>query len=211
MFTRLFSTILISIVLGAVPQVAFSQCVIDQAYEPNVTQAPFGTVIIGDHPEPFGDALAAQVFTVGISGRLCRIDVIADREAEAPNTGNVILEVQTTTAGVPDGAIVASTSRPRADLPTGLPELISFDLPNPPTVEAGEVLAIVLRTDGEMCSIYFKDNAYAAGRGLFKAETISWTEIADFEPGTDFGFRTYIQLPISVEEKSWSRVRALYR
>lgn len=91
----------------------------------------------------------SQTFTVGRSERLNRVDVQVARNPEAP-TENLIMEIRSTLSdGSPSLNVLAAASLPPEAIPFSTTnQYVPFDfLPARLDLTAGEVLAIVLRTD----------------------------------------------------------------
>jgi len=138
----------------------------------------------------------AQTFTVGLSGLLDRIDVNVARNAVAPPEG-MTLEIRST---LPEGGlapdVLASIFIPGADVPAVF-QYMEFDVTSfALTVTAGDVLALVLKSDavppgGNVDPFaWAADEAGGYGGGRVYADVGS-----GFNPitGWDVGFRTFVQ------------------
>ncbi len=140
----------------------------------------------------------AQVFTVGQAGKLGRIDLLISRYPGG--TADLLFDIRPTSGGYPvtdDANTLASMRIPYSAVPeTQGFYTIDFSS-NPIAVDAGQALAIVLRSDPDVQSYTWYGttsvNGYANGHHYFRHPT-GWprpTWYADV-PGTDLGFRTYL-------------------
>jgi hypothetical protein len=161
--------------------------VVDQAHAP--------------HPDLFVlnsgvPAEKAQTFTVGIPGRLVRIDVLSIRDANA-GTGALHVDLRPTLGNAPvedDQAVLASVTIPAEDVPGGVGGLLSIELPWPGVaVGVGARLAIAFRAeDGGRFVIRAGGNdGYPLGAHYARDATQGvddWIVL----PGADIGFATYV-------------------
>jgi hypothetical protein len=152
-----------------------------------------------------GGADLAQTFTVGASGNLTRIDLQINGRSGV--TQPILVDIRATVGGLPsDGnSIVLATATVPANLvPTTVGASATVDFSATPiAVQAGEVLAIVLRTS-ETVGIYSWNGAsasdgsgaqlYAAGAGLFRnTSNTTWRSVVGPTASGDFGFRTFVE------------------
>jgi hypothetical protein len=158
--------------------------------------------------------VAAQTFTAGAVGALTRVEMLVAL-AYQPIPRPLILEVQSTTAGEPDGTVLASASLPSSSLSVQ-PEFVSFVLDTPVPVQIGDVLALVLRCDEfdhATSQWYFLIGklgdlaTYPGGRGFSWYDGTLWDAGYEY----DFGFRTYLDSEVAVVSATWGGVKALYR
>jgi hypothetical protein len=86
---------------------------------------------------------AAQVFTAGLTGQLDQIDVrILNRTSTGPD---LTMTLKATTAGVPTGSALATSSLARSGT-SGSYAWLSFTFSSPITVVSGTQYAIILST-----------------------------------------------------------------
>lgn len=182
--------------------------VLDQSYEPPTTE-PGGGLSYGAIRS---DVDSAQTFTVGVSGRLDRVDVAIYRQGS--NLQEPLrVDVRRTVNGAPaeaDSPVLASFELPPERLPVPLPnpgdpvtftslDLSDFDI----HVEPGDVLAIVAQSEAIDAAgpVYawrlgpFGGDHYPRG-GFFQRDA----EGGHFVEGTgvlldDAGFRSYVTVP----------------
>ena len=104
---------------------------------------------------------AAQVFKVGITGKLTSVQAYIDK-AGSP-TADVTLDVRTTTAGIPDtGGVLAATSVPSSAI-SFAGGFVQFDLTSANLfVSAGDELAFVLSSPEDFTSNVSEYVAWAA-------------------------------------------------
>ena len=142
------------------------------------------------------DAQVAQTFSVGISGRLERVEVYVNDNG---NSSDLLWDIRSTTGGVPNaangstlasGSVLGSAIPIFPELPPTLLELGSFNI----NVHAGDVLAITLRTattsglswrvDGLVSpSVYRRSNSTSA----WSLDTFWGTQV--------MGYATYVSIP----------------
>lgn len=200
----------VMILAGIVP-FALADETLDQFFDANWTNSTLWVHVGHNRAE---ERVVAQTFTVGEEGALSRVELLLAL-GRLPSPGPLILEIQSTTAGVPDGNVLTSASLPSHSF-SCQPEFVSFVLDTPLPVQTGDVLGIVLRCD-ELDEIdsqwYFvigklgAEATYSRGRGFAYLNGTPW------DPGVevDFGFRTYLDHSPAVASASWSGVKALYR
>jgi hypothetical protein len=161
--------------------------VVDQMYAPD----PELFVLNSGVP-----AEKAQTFTVGLTGRLVRIDVLSVRDANQ-RTGALRVDVRPTFQGAPaegEESILAAVTVPAEDLPTVAGEVLSIDLPWPGVaVAVGARLAVAFRAeDGGRFVIGAGGNdGYPLGAHYARDPSQNvdrWLVI----PGADIGFATYV-------------------
>ncbi|MFC2019340.1 6-bladed beta-propeller [Chloroflexota bacterium] len=145
----------------------------------------------------------AQVFTVGITGMLIRVDVDMNRDVGA--TADLLLDVRPTTGGVPvedDAAALVTVRIPYSQVPDTRSFFVIDFAATPVPVTAGQVLAIVLRSDpddGSMGSYSWtgkSNNEYPGGDHYFR-HMPGWPRPQWYiEAGpVGMGFRTYMATP----------------
>ena len=201
---------LATLILLAAAAPAWSSGVLDQAFEVDTNVGGSGYAPLVN--EPGHDFKAAQTFTVGAGGVLTDVEVLVAGAYGAAEP--LVLEIQSTTAGVPDGTVLATASLARAVVPNAA-AYTNFDVSGAGlSVTAGELLAIVLRTDpvpaGSGASYVWEGEVdalalYLGGEALGTMNAIPWSD-----PGfsADFGFRTYVDpgvVEIAIDIRPWSR------
>jgi len=142
----------------------------------------------------FGDE--GQTFTAGITGNLSQVDLELSRTG---SPGDLIVQIQTVSGGVPSGTILASTTVAEASV---IESDVSFDwisvpLSAPVGVTAGTQYAIVLTApaappccDGYKWAALFQD-VYPGGTLVQRSgRGAAWESI----PSVDFAFKTYVTL-----------------
>ncbi|MBW2696251.1 MAG: hypothetical protein JRE70_07245 [Deltaproteobacteria bacterium] len=153
---------------------------LDQLLEPNPTDALKGVS---------GTVHHAQTFTVGVGGTLESVDILI-RQFGTPS--DLLFDIRGTVGGIPienDGTTLAAVPVPSTDVPTDLTwvsvDVSSFNVP----VQVGDVLAIVLRTNGSGGYQWGaqQGNPYSGGAPYFRNPGPSWTIQTE-----DSGFRTYV-------------------
>jgi len=155
---------MLSVILG-MPALAPAAAVVDQ--QQPVIDASVGALAIGGA----SDQKLAQTVTVGLGGALTevRLPITCD------GGSHLILEIQGTAAGLPDGTVLRSQTYDGAGLPPFPPDppsLRSFGLAVPLPVTAGQQLAIVLSSPAPgTCGIFQGPvgDPYPAGDGTFDA------------------------------------------
>jgi hypothetical protein len=131
---------------------------------------------------------AAQVFTVGLEGRLDRMEAYF-YVGGAP-TSPLVLEVHPVSGGVPGAAVLASGLASPA--PAGL-QWVSFDLNAANlSIAPGQQLAMVVwsaqdLTRGEY-DVEGSHDVYAGGASFYRSFSGPWMPINDY----DLMFRTYV-------------------
>ena len=153
----------------------------------------------------------AQTFTVGQNGTLAEVEVFqVFRNSNTDLTGNPLLfDIRpTTVAGLPvadDSLALATVSMPASSVPAGsfsgsmVFDVSSFNL----TVNAGDVLAFVLRRNGNTFSFATSDagDVYAGGlytQRFFPGDVFPDFTAQSFPDGTDMSFRTFLSAGIEV-------------
>ena len=177
----------LAILAASLSNVQSLQADLDQSFDPTGNRTLHSTI----GSPPLGKDLA-QTFTVGLTGVLTGVDVYVMRLV---GDADLIVEVRPTVGGVPvesDVAALASVVIPRASVP--LPSDVGFtsvDLTSfRVNVLAGQVLAIVLRTQGQTTYQWegSAGNKYVGG-ALF-SRSPSWAVV---HPNFDLGFQTFVQ------------------
>jgi len=136
----------------------------------------------------------AQSFVPGITGSLTKLDVHMFCSGCSGSNPDVIVDVRTTSGGLPTGAILASGTIP--GFGSGSDGLYTATFGSPASLVAGTTYAFVLRlaTDratGSYAATRSNNNQYANGARLVSSDSGStWTA-----QGTDLGFHTYMTPP----------------
>ena len=141
----------------------------------------------------WGSVQAAQSFTAGISGDLDQVDVLLARSG---SPGDLTVEIQTLSSGVPSGTVLASGSVAAASV-TGSYAWIPVPLSPVAPSSAGVQYAIVLSAPSSAGSGDRYDWAitggspYSAGTQLSSLDGgASWTA---GDPTFDSNFKTYVE------------------
>lgn len=177
------------------PQTALAIPVLDQSYDPSVTDVGAFTHATIDW---------AQTFTVGLSGTLTQIDVKVGRNSGLTsfNGGTISVDVRTTSGGMPtqpdSGANILGTgSLTQTDVTSITTSFFSIDLTAfSIPVTAGEILAIALSSDGadESTGRYVWSgtaaSGYGAGAAYLRVGPGGW-EVPTF--AGDLAFKTYVE------------------
>ena len=171
---------------------------------PTLTITPTPTPVVDQSYEPDSTTLEtdrldkAQAFIVGITGTLVRVEVDIARHSGAES--DLLFDIRPTIGGVPiesDDMSLVSVRIPADAVPTTR-GMVSIDLSSlGVSVTAGEVLAIVLRSNPDVASYSWFGthtiNGYAPGHHYFRHPPAwprpRWTSAA---PGDDMGFRTFV-------------------
>ncbi len=163
---------------------AESSDVIDQQ-QPQI-DTTVGGLAIGDG----SDQKLAQVVTAGTSGVLSEV-----RFPVACSSGDLIVEIQEVTEGIPNGVVLTSQTIPGSSLPTfypSPPEFRSFVFSTPVSFSAGRSFAIVLQSAGE-CGVFQGPigNPYPGGDAYFDAlpNLPGWVLLGD---RSDLPFQTIV-------------------
>lgn len=171
--------------------------VVDQQFIPvNISEASI---------QPIADGPSyGQTFAVGISGQLVGADVALDAGDLGRPLNNVLVEVTTTSGGLPTANVLASGIIPGASIPlfisTGLLTHVAFS--SAPTITVGQQLALLFFGEdglGDNPNIALELSSgilYPGGQAVIFAFN-AWHPAADSFLGTsaDFGFRTYVSVP----------------
>jgi len=176
----------IMLVVAAVGQTAFAD--LDQSYNATPDAAAQVGFTGGTIPVSW-----AQTFTVGITGQLTGVDILVQKSAP---TMPLLFDLRTTIAGVPTladagGNILASISIPGASVPSPAAYL-PLDVTGAGIfVSAGDVLAIVLRSNGAISEYGWlgtRADGYAGGQAWLRL-TGGWgTNVTIHE----LDFNTYV-------------------
>jgi hypothetical protein len=153
-------------------------------------------------PDPFLFALnsgvpveKAQTFTVGLPGRLVRIDVLSIRDANH-DVGALHVDVRPTVGGAPaeDEQSVLATVTVSAEDISDLGDILSIELPWPGiAVSPGGRLAIAFRAEGGGSFVIAAggNEGYTAGAHYARDPSQGvdrWIVL----PGADIGFQTWV-------------------
>ncbi len=169
--------------------------VLDQVFDAGATPTLFSGI---------GGTDKAQTFTVGLTGKLVRIDVDIIRQLNAPafTPQDLKFDIRQTLGGVPiesDVTTLASLVVPYASIPTTRGffslDISSFDV----SVTAGDILAVALRESGNNTDygLYGRtDDSYVAGAHYFRNPGFGITSWKSTGSGYDVGFKTFVA-PIS--------------
>jgi hypothetical protein len=139
----------------------------------------------------------AQTFTVGISGMLNEVDVFINQLGAT--SGNLILQIRSTTAGVPvaDPVFLVQETVAASSVPPMTGGFFAFDVSsaNLP-VTAGEQLAIVLSASGGSSTFNWfgvQGNPYPSG-SAFEEDPPNHGWVLE-QPVYDLGFETFVTVP----------------
>ena len=179
--------------------------------EEYVAFAGQSTPVVGtrlDQSQPFGSselqgdesAYPAQTFTPAVSGSLAAVSIEFTSFGVLPPVSNILVEIQTTdtTTGLPTGTVLASAAiSPSTDL---IGEQTRVDFATPPTLQAGDSYAIVVRSVSNTTDFRLaanNANPYAGGTALITANNgANWSVVS----GNDLVFATFMTQRINVEE-----------
>jgi hypothetical protein len=130
-----------------------------------------------------------QTFTVGISGRLTRIDVLLDNDYSAGGINPVTVLITRTNNGIPIPQVLVARQI-MVPFSKGYVwyTVTGFSL----HVLAGEAFAIRIHTDKYGILWRYATNTYPRGQGYSVYSTLSMPRIEN----VDFGFRTFVDQPI---------------
>jgi hypothetical protein len=156
------------------------------------------------------DVGLGQTFTAGISGSLTGVELyLTALDATTPPT--LTVQIESTTSGVPDGTVLATTTVATSDI-SFTPGWVSATFATPPAVTAGTMYAITLPDlpqadvspwlvwglDSETSGAYTDytgGDAYASVAGSWAS---MFTILNDGDTGAaDLAFRTYVQAPVA--------------
>jgi hypothetical protein len=142
----------------------------------------------------------AQVVTAGASGPLTEV-----RFPLSCDSGDLIVEIQGTTAGKPNGVVLTSETIPASSLPFIGVVFRSLAFSTPVSFTSGDVFAIVLRSTGA-CGVFRGPvgDSYLGGNAFFDAlpNPPGWVCICDFAGDRfDLPFQTLVDgaLQISID------------
>lgn len=153
------------------------------------------------------DQQVAQTFTVGVGGKLVGLGLQVRTSNASPPSGDLLVDVRPTVGGVPvedDALALANVAIPASDVPIFAPitdEFVGVDLsPFSLYVTPGDVLAIVLRYFDTGSYVWLDQSeglgeTYANGAGYGRRFSPTWGFL---QPGTDFGFQTFIPEPTTL-------------
>lgn len=138
-------------------------------------EVPFPTVCDGcAFPlETTGTTDRAQTFTVGVDGVLTRVDV----HLTLDNAGDIAYDVRTTSGGIPNESntiVLHADTFPGATQTGARYYLLSMG-PEGVPVQAGQVLAIALRSTTAFQWNGRNDGAYDGGRAYVRQKTGVWS------------------------------------
>jgi hypothetical protein len=179
---------------------------LDQSHviQPDPTTAAYG------HVNEAGDR--AQTFTVGLGGRLDRLDLQVFRAQTEPLLVPLRVEIRGTSGGVPlpdDAPVLASAALAPESVPywnNGVSQpvvLTPVDLSaSNLVVSPGDVLAIVLRSSAPAGSLAYAwqfqptpGGGYAAGTPFSRERPVDGETFRAEHAQTDRGFQTYVTVP----------------
>ncbi|HVL68545.1 MAG TPA: HYR domain-containing protein [Vicinamibacterales bacterium] len=169
---------------------------VDQSFDPSPLLGPsvsgFGFAISGSQQ-------LAQTFTVGVTGRLSAVSILADGFGAA--TRPVLVQVRTVQAGLPaegPGAVLAEGWIPAAVM-LGASGLRRVAFPDDgPQVFAGQILSIVVSSEEQIGSYGWQAGVtssatstllYTRGAAAFRSSTGPWRHHTN---ETDYGFTTEV-------------------
>ena len=176
----------------AAPQ-ASAAPILDQSFDANPAG---GNFVLGITSAGAVEDLA-QTFTAGLTGDLVQVDVqiwnlISFGVPSA--TGDITLEIQTTSGGAPSGTVLATETIMSVSVPTtgGTVPFTNVVLSAPFGVTAGDILAIVLLYSGPGNYLWrFSGGDLYAPGGIFpRLNAGSWVG-----PFGDGGFQTWVDVP----------------
>lgn len=154
----------------------------------------------------------AQTFTVGLGGRLDRVDLQVFRDPAAPAQVPLRVEIRSTSSGVPapdDAPLLASGVLAPESVPiknNAVPQpvvLTAVDLSaSNLVVSPGDVLAIVLRSSAPSGTLGYgwqfqpvAGGGYGAGISFERVRPVDGDTFRARHPETDLGFQTYVTVP----------------
>ncbi|MGA7614070.1 MAG: hypothetical protein WBX15_02710 [Thermoanaerobaculia bacterium] len=141
----------------------------------------------------------AQVFTAATTGCLTHVTIPIGCDPSE----TLVVEIQATTAGVPNGTVLASETLPGSLFPSISPSslqggfrIIGFTRPAP--VTAGTEYAIVLLGGPAGCGVFQgpAGDPYAGGHGWFDARPNPPGWIQFFSGRDDLPFQTFVETGI---------------
>lgn len=175
----------------ALPALTNAAPIIDQSTIGEPQSA--GGLSIND-PEANGQSVA-QSFTVGMNGLLTQIDLFVSVSSIFAQ-GDLVLELQGVSGGLPDGVVLAATTLAEASIVAGVN---SFDVAAAGVfVEVGDILAFVVY--GGPSAIGYSarrtgDDVYAGGQAMVrKGSTGDWSAVTQLPDNNtiDFIFQTWV-------------------
>jgi hypothetical protein len=138
-----------------------------------------------------------QSFTVGITGKLSRIEVLLAKALSPP--GDVTLTAYSTSNGVPATAL-GSASVPASAVSATTPTYVSFDVSSfQIPVQTDDVMAFALSNPGSglfLMPYESMPSHYGGGNGMYRFTSGSAWEP---QPTFDYGFRTYVLVEENTE------------
>jgi hypothetical protein len=150
----------------------------------------------------------AQTFTAGITGNLDQVDLFLFRDG---SPGDLTVQIQGVSGGVPSGSVLASTTVAQANVSDSFTfAWVSVPLSPPAPVTAGTQYAIVLSApSGSVFPVgniyawnYVFGNPYSGGRVVISSTSgSSWGDFAFVFDDADTAFKTYVTpLPTSIAQ-----------
>ena len=140
----------------------------------------------------------AETFTVGLSGLFTAVDLPIGRNVDPLPTGNIVISILPTVAGVPSGSALASEIIPATHwVVQGLViDSLSYSqvqFSSPFSVSVGDVLAMTAYQQAANADLFFwsggGDETGYSGQGFSRSESLlPWSQVS----GSDFAFRTYV-------------------
>ena len=185
----------LAILVTTLPGPAAALPILDQEYDPTIDRL-LGIGQVEGQADP--DIDLAQTFTVGITGILTSVEVLIRRESGI--TEDLLFDIRTIAGGVPTEAdaganVLANTSLSAAGIPLAS-EFVSVDLSSfGLAVTAGEVLSIVLQSDGANPAYLWSGTAadgYAGG-GTFRRFLSIPATWGTTGAASDLAFRTFVE------------------
>jgi hypothetical protein len=144
------------------------------------------------------DQKIAQVVTAGTSGVLTEV-----RFPIACSSGNLVVEIQEVTGGIPNGVVLTSQTILGTELPSPLlPIFRSLAFSTPVSISTGNQFAIVLSSAGG-CGLLQGPigDSYLGGNAFFDARPNplgTWICLCDFSGPFDIPFQTLVDTAIPV-------------
>ena len=172
-------------------ELAFADLILDQSHVPNPNEQSFAIVQNADH---------AQTFTVGIAGKLARVDIEVERREST--TDPLLFDIRRIAGGVPTdpnsgSSVLAQVALDASQIPDDRFAFVSVDVAAfDISVNVADTLAIVLRTDSTNFLAYSWHGTRGNGTEYSRGARFQRTPGApNWSVGTlvtDVGFRTFV-------------------